>query len=157
MALTACIVLEILCPQWLASQSKRALQWIPELGVKDTDLMEPIQGVHKIARDRWNLQCSVCRQRCGAKIQCNKCYTAFHPLCGRIKGLTMDMREHAGGPHLPLHTVLLCHKHCSANPGAYGVNYLCVTSLHLAAGAWSTCSVADDVRRFLCNALPRTA
>lgn len=104
------------------------MQWIPELGVKDTDLMEPIQGVHKIARDRWNLQCSVCRQRVGAKIQCNKCYTAFHPLCGRIKGLTMDMREHAGGPHLPLHTVLLCHKHCAPNPGGYGVQYLCASS-----------------------------
>lgn len=111
------------------------MQWIPELGVKDTDLMEPIQGVHKIARDRWNLQCSVCRQRVGAKIQCNKCYTAFHPLCGRIKGLTMDMKEHAGGPHLPLHTVLLCHKHCAANPGGYGVQYLCATSDSFAAVA----------------------
>lgn len=117
------------------------MQWIPELGVKDTDLMEPIQGVHKIARDRWSLQCSVCRQRVGAKIQCNKCYTAFHPLCGRIKGLTMDMREHAGGPHLPLHTVLLCHKHCAPNPGGFGVQYLCATSeIHAPCSvAWFVC------------------
>jgi hypothetical protein len=112
------------------------VQWIPELGVSDTDAMEPIQGVENIARDRWSLHCTVCRQRVGAKIQCSKCYTAFHPLCGRLKGLTMDMREHAAGPHLPLHTVLLCHKHCTPNPAGAGVQYLCAPPPMHALHVW---------------------
>ena len=104
------------------------MQWIPELGVVNTDTMQPIQGVDSISRDRWGLMCSVCKQRCGAKIQCNKCCTAFHPLCGRLKGLKMDMLENALGPHLPLVTILLCHKHCTPNASASGVHYLCAPS-----------------------------
>ena len=38
-----------------------------------------------------------CRQRVGAKIQCSSCYTAYHPLCGRIAGLHMEMVDQEGG------------------------------------------------------------
>ena len=37
-----------------------------------------------------------CRQRVGAKIQCSSCYTAYHPLCGRIAGLHMEMVDPEG-------------------------------------------------------------
>lgn len=39
---------------------------------------------------------SICRQRVGAKIQCSSCYTAYHPLCGRIAGLHMEMVDPEG-------------------------------------------------------------
>lgn len=48
--------------------------------------MEPIDGVKSIQPERWTLNCCVCKQRMGAKIQCLNCYTAYHPLCGRIAG-----------------------------------------------------------------------
>lgn len=84
--------------------------------------MEPVQGVETIAKDRWELHCCVCKQRSGAKIQCSRCYTAFHPLCGRLRGFTMDMQESPIGAHLPLQTVILCYKHCTPQPGS-GVQY----------------------------------
>jgi PHD-like zinc-binding domain/PHD-finger len=107
------------------SRAPQPLQWVPELGVVDTDTMEPIQGVDAILRDRWALNCTVCRQRVGAKVQCSKCYTAFHPLCGRLRGFTMDMLENPRGPQLPLVTVLHCHKHCTPKPGTFGVTLKC--------------------------------
>lgn len=97
------------------------MQWIPELGVGDTETMQPIQGIEAIGKDRWALNCTVCKQKVGAKVQCSKCYTAFHPLCGRMRGFTMDMLENPGGPSLPLVAVLHCHKHCTPKPGAFGV------------------------------------
>jgi hypothetical protein len=104
------------------------VQWIPELGVVETETMEPIHGLESIGKDRWNLNCSVCKQRVGAKVQCSKCYTAFHPLCGRVRGLTMDMLENPDGHHLPLITVLHCHKHCTPKPGAFGVQPRCAST-----------------------------
>lgn len=43
----------------------------------------------------------ICRQRVGAKIQCSSCYTAYHPLCGRIAGLHMEMVD-PEGPNEPV-------------------------------------------------------
>ena len=48
--------------------------------------MEPVDGIASIQKERWELTCSCCRQRMGAKIQCNSCYTAYHPLCARLAG-----------------------------------------------------------------------
>jgi hypothetical protein len=101
------------------------VQWIPELGAVDSDTMEPIQGIETIAKDRWALRCSVCKQQVGAKVQCSKCYIAFHPLCGRVRGLQMDMLENPDGPDRPLVTVLACHKHCTPQPGMFGVQLKC--------------------------------
>lgn len=49
-------------------------------------MMEPVDGVKAIQKERWDLLCCVCKQRMGAKIQCTSCFTAYHPLCGRIAG-----------------------------------------------------------------------
>ena len=49
--------------------------------------MEPISGIETVQKERWELSCCICRQRMGAKIQCNNCYTAFHPLCGRYRSM----------------------------------------------------------------------
>ena len=36
--------------------------------------MEPIDRVRQVQKERWELTCCLCRQRMGAKIQCNSCY-----------------------------------------------------------------------------------
>lgn len=87
-------------------------------------IMEPIEGVERIARERWHLNCSVCKQKVGAKVQCSKCYTAFHPLCGRVRGLRMEMLD-PPAPNMPLVTLLHCHKHCTPAPGTFGVQLKC--------------------------------
>ena len=131
------------------------LQWIPELGVADTETMEPIQGLEAIGKDRWNLNCTVCKQRVGAKVQCSKCYTAFHPLCGRLRGFTMDMLENAGGPHLPLVTVLHCHKHCTPRPGAFGVRLLCAPLPQVSHRSPAVCILMSTGRARPAAAAPR--
>ncbi|CAI7864650.1 unnamed protein product, partial [Closterium sp. NIES-54] len=60
--------------------------------------MEPVTGFDDIPKARWQLRCCVCRIPHGACIQCaaGQCYTAFHPLCAKLKGypmLTLDMSE----------------------------------------------------------------
>lgn len=57
-----------------------------QVTVEDASVMEPVEGVKSIQKERWDLQCCICRQRMGAKIQCMSCYAAYHPLCGRIAG-----------------------------------------------------------------------
>jgi hypothetical protein len=57
-----------------------------QLSVGSVMAQEPIEGVRSIPRERWDLLCSICRQRCGAKIQCLSCFTAYHPLCARVAG-----------------------------------------------------------------------
>lgn len=54
--------------------------------MNDVEAQEPINGVQAIPKERWELLCTVCRQRMGAKIQCEDCFTAYHPLCARIAG-----------------------------------------------------------------------
>ena len=115
---------------------------MPELGVEDTMVMEPIEGVERIARERWHLNCSVCKQKAGAKVQCSKCYTAFHPLCGRVRGLRMEMIE-PPAPHMALVTRLHCHKHCTPAPGTLGLHLKRAPSRHPSD---STCSKFSAMR-----------
>lgn len=51
--------------------------------------MEPIDRIHCIQKERWELLCIICRQRMGAKIQCHDCYQVcgvqlyVHGICSR--------------------------------------------------------------------------
>ena len=102
--------------QWCHSA---CCQWIPETTVLDVDRMEPIDQIKSIQRERWELLCTVCKQRMGAKIQCASpgCYLAYHPLCARAAGLFMEASlddEDAEDPDAdaPLVMVSYCHRHC---------------------------------------------
>ena len=88
------------------------LQWIPEVTVDDVDAMEPISGIRSIPKDRWELLCSLCKQRMGAKIQCQDCYTAYHPLCARIAGFRMDIVEDGGGEGKDQEATVTCYSYC---------------------------------------------
>ena len=101
--------------QWCHSA---CCQWIPETTVLDVDTMEPIDQIKSIQRERWELLCTVCKQRMGAKIQCSHpgCYLAYHPLCARAAGLFMEAsledEEALTDEDSPLTMVSYCHRHC---------------------------------------------
>ena len=62
-----------------------------------------------------------CRQRVGAKIQCNSCYTAYHPLCARMAGLFMNMVDPSDGQEEGAVKLLsYCPKHCTPHPELAG-------------------------------------
>jgi hypothetical protein len=69
--------------------------WIPECHIANMVFNEPIEGVDKIPKSRWKLNCYICKQKFGAPIQCfNKyCFTAFHPSCGVLSKLYMVMGD----------------------------------------------------------------
>ncbi len=46
------------------------MQWIPEVTAVDFTRMEPIDRIQDVQKERWELTCSLCRQKMGAKIQC---------------------------------------------------------------------------------------
>jgi len=97
------------------------LQWIPEVSVDDTELMEPISGIRSIQRERWELVCYVCKQRMGAKIQCKSCCNAYHPLCARIAGFKMEIKDGTRGPDGPVVCTSYCGKHSTPQPHRAGV------------------------------------
>jgi hypothetical protein len=46
--------------------------------------MEPIDRIHCIQKERWELLCCICRQRMGAKIQCHDCYQVREYVTGAV-------------------------------------------------------------------------
>jgi hypothetical protein len=94
-------------------------QWIPETTVLDIETMEPIDNIAAIQRERWELLCTICKQRCGTKVQCCHpgCFLAYHPLCARGAGLFMDQGDEYGNADDDpeddtLHLISYCHRHC---------------------------------------------
>ncbi|KAG8375981.1 hypothetical protein BUALT_Bualt09G0015600 [Buddleja alternifolia] len=69
--------------------------WIPETCLTDTKKMEPIDGLHRINKDRWKLLCSICGVAHGACIQCsnNNCRVSYHPLCARAAGFCPEPED----------------------------------------------------------------
>eukprot|EP00835_Amoeboradix_gromovi_P006350 NODE_731_length_4728_cov_0.293368.p1 type:complete len:712 gc:universal NODE_731_length_4728_cov_0.293368:2580-445(-) len=66
--------------------------FIPAVFFANDVYLEPIDGVKKVHKDRWNLTCMVCKQR-GACIQCHKkgCFTAMHVYCAQQEGFCLRM------------------------------------------------------------------
>uniref|UniRef100_A0A7N0UNA5 Uncharacterized protein n=1 Tax=Kalanchoe fedtschenkoi TaxID=63787 RepID=A0A7N0UNA5_KALFE len=60
-------------------------QWMPEVFVEDTKLMEPIVNVDGIKETRRKLICSICKVKYGACVRCSNgtCRASFHPICAR--------------------------------------------------------------------------
>ncbi|ODV63696.1 Nto1p ASCRUDRAFT_26536, partial [Ascoidea rubescens DSM 1968] len=72
--------------------------WIPELTFKSPVYMETIDNIENVPKGRWNLTCYICKQKCGACIQCaNKnCAQAYHVTCARRSELFMKHNLDAG-------------------------------------------------------------
>jgi len=67
--------------------------WIPEVSIKDVILMESIDGIEKVPKERATLVCSICNN-VGACIQCKErnCFVAYHPSCALRTGQHMEIR-----------------------------------------------------------------
>ncbi|XP_060564913.1 LOW QUALITY PROTEIN: protein Jade-3-like [Ruditapes philippinarum] len=65
--------------------------WIPEVTIGCVEKMEPITKISMIPASRWSLICCICKERCGACIQCSvkACKTAFHVTCAISEKLEM--------------------------------------------------------------------
>jgi NuA3 HAT complex component NTO1 len=89
--------------------------WIPEVGIGNQSLMEPVTDVEKVPKSRWKLQCYICKQRMGASIQCSNknCFVAFHVTCARRSQLYLKMKNGHGNPAIMDSHLLkaFCHKH----------------------------------------------
>ena len=89
--------------------------WIPEVGIGNPSLMEPITDVEKVPTSRWKLGCYICNQNMGASIQCSdgRCYEPFHLTCARQAGLYLKMKASGGLNTLmdPSQLRAYCHKH----------------------------------------------
>lgn len=65
--------------------------WIPETSFGSAEKMEPIMNLNAIAPARWQLVCSLCKEKRGCCLQCSekRCHAAFHVTCGFKYGLEM--------------------------------------------------------------------
>lgn len=57
----------------------------------------------------------------GAKIQCAACYTSYHPLCARIAGMHMEMKDGPQGSSGPLDLITYCSRHAPQHPELSGI------------------------------------
>jgi hypothetical protein len=90
---------------------------IPETSFQDDALIEPVVGIDRIDKQRWNLRCSICAKNGrkdigGACIQCSygKCTVALHPLCchsNLLVRLECSSREWMFKPYCEQHFKLL--------------------------------------------------
>ncbi|KAK2785359.1 nuA3 HAT complex component nto1 [Onygenales sp. PD_12] len=89
--------------------------WIPEVSIGNPSLMEPVNEVEKVPRNRWKLTCYICRQKMGACIQCSNknCFVAFHVTCARRAHLYLKMKLIPGAPAVMESNSLkaFCDKH----------------------------------------------
>lgn len=88
--------------------------WIPEVSLGNPSLMEPVADVEKVPKNRWKLQCYICKQKMGASIQCgNKnCYQAFHVTCARRAKLSLKMKSGHGSAIMDSNLLkAYCDKH----------------------------------------------
>ncbi|OAX81363.1 hypothetical protein ACJ72_04294 [Emergomyces africanus] len=89
--------------------------WIPEVSIGNPSLMEPVNEVEKVPRNRWKLTCYICRQKMGACIQCSNknCFVAFHVTCARRARLYLKMKLIPGAPAVMESNSLkaFCDKH----------------------------------------------
>ena len=69
------------------------------LQLHDTDSLVAVTGLEHIRAEKSQLSCTVCKQTKGAVVQCSfgNCRVAFHPLCARMAGYHMPIRDGAGG------------------------------------------------------------
>jgi hypothetical protein len=73
--------------------------WMPEVGFGDLVKMEPIINLNKIPPAKWQLTCSLCKEKRGCCLQCaeKKCHLAFHVTCAFKFNLELKNHQLQGG------------------------------------------------------------
>jgi hypothetical protein len=94
--------------------------WIPEVGFGDPIKMEPIVNLNKIPPAKWQLTCSLCKEKRGCCFQCceKKCHLAFHITCAFKFNLVMKHHDRMfngndsdSQDQLPAQLEAYCFKH----------------------------------------------
>lgn len=70
----------------------------------------------------------------GGKIQCTSCFSTFHPLCGRMAGVKMELRPGKNG-NVDRHC--LCPRHCKPQPHMSGVTRVKDEDVGDGLGLWN--------------------
>jgi len=85
--------------------------WVPETFINVDGLVE---GLDEIPKRRSELTCTVCKQKCGAVVQCGhpSCGVPLHAQCARDAGLPMAFRVKDG--------YLRCTLYCKRHADLYG-------------------------------------
>lgn len=86
-------------------------QWMPEVFVENTRIMEPIMNVDGIKDTRKKLICYLCKVKHGACVRCSNgaCRTSFHPICAREASHRMEIWGKLGCDDVELRA--FCSKH----------------------------------------------
>lgn len=86
-------------------------QWMPEVFVENTRIMEPIMNVDGIMDTRKKLICYLCKVKHGACVRCSNgaCRTSFHPICAREASHRMEIWGKLGCDDVELRA--FCSKH----------------------------------------------
>ncbi|KAJ8551240.1 hypothetical protein K7X08_000610 [Anisodus acutangulus] len=86
-------------------------QWMPEVFVENTRIMEPIMNVDGIKDTRKKLICYLCKVKHGACVRCSNgaCRTSFHPICAREASHRMEIWGKLGCDDVELRA--FCVKH----------------------------------------------
>ncbi|XP_057974832.1 uncharacterized protein LOC131162404 [Malania oleifera] len=86
-------------------------QWMPEVYVEDTRLMEPILNVDGIKETRRKLVCYLCKVKHGMCVRCSNgiCRTSFHPICAREARHRMEIWGKFGCDVVELRAFCLKH------------------------------------------------
>nr|GMD74160.1 histone-lysine N-methyltransferase atx1 [Ipomoea batatas] len=86
-------------------------QWMPEVYVENTRMMEPIVNIDGIKETRRKLICYLCKVKHGACVRCSNgaCRTSFHPMCAREARHRMEIWGKLGSDDVELRA--FCSKH----------------------------------------------
>lgn len=119
----------VLCPKWggaLKPVYNRdpaefahlfCSQWMPEVYIEKTGLMEPIMNVDGIKETRRKLICYLCKVKHGSCVRCSNgmCRTSFHPICAREAKHRMEIWGKYGCDTVELRA--FCSKHSDGQGG----------------------------------------
>lgn len=86
-------------------------QWMPEVFVENTRIMEPIMNVDCIKDTRKKLICYLCKVKHGTCVRCSNgaCRTSFHPICAREASHRMEIWGKLGCDDVELRAFCLKH------------------------------------------------
>ncbi|KAH9605285.1 hypothetical protein KSS87_016321 [Heliosperma pusillum] len=93
-------------------------QWMPEVYIEDTRMMEPLLCVEGIKDVREKLLCNLCKIKVGSCVRCSdgSCRASFHPICAREARNKLEIWGKFGCDDIELRA--FCGKHSGDNCGS---------------------------------------
>ncbi|KAL8482041.1 hypothetical protein ACS0TY_028261 [Phlomoides rotata] len=94
-------------------------QWMSEVYLEDTQIMEPIMNMIDLKDTRRKLICCLCKVKYGACVRCSNgsCRTSFHPICAREAGHRMEIWGKVGSDEVELRAFCTKHSEVRCNNG----------------------------------------